>query len=109
MIFLSILILYIYTFLVSFLLIVLMGWMYKLENKNKIVHGLSKIVVWLCFLFSMYAILAIEKYLGSNDDDILALNAVICLIVYMAAWLYAIAKNDKNAHKKVSFRFKRKR
>jgi hypothetical protein len=43
--------------------------------------------------------------MGLNGDEVV--HSIICMIIYMAALLYAVAKNDPNAHKKVELHLKK--
>ena len=99
-------IMYAYTFLVSFLLIRLVAWSYKLKEKNTLIQMAFKIFWGLYVPFSSVVILFIGKKAESQDDG--ALHAIICLIIYMFAFVYALAKYDPRAHEKISFRFKKK-
>jgi hypothetical protein len=82
-------IMYAYTFLVSFLLIRLVAWSYKLKEKNTLIQMAFKIFWGLYVPFSSVVILFIGKKAESQDDG--ALHAVICLIIYMFAFVYALA------------------
>ena len=97
---------YAYTFLVSFLLIRLVAWSYKLKEKNTLIQMAFKIFWGLYVPFSSVVILFIGKKAESQDDG--ALHAIICLIIYMFAFVYALAKYDPRAHEKISFRLKKK-
>lgn len=103
--FLRIFILYAYTFFVSFLLIVLIGLLYKTKTKIAIVRVTSRVLVYFYSLFSLATVAASDRFMGLNGEEVV--HSIACMIIYMVALLYAVAKNDPKAHKKVELRLKK--
>ena len=103
--FLRMLILYAYTLFVSFLLVVLIGLLYKTKTKKAIVRVTSRVLVYLYSIFSLSTVAASDRFMGLNGDEVV--HSIICMIIYMAALLYAVAKNDPKAHNKVEFHLKK--
>lgn len=103
--FLRILILYAYTFFVSFLLIVLIGLLYKTKTKKALIRVSSRVLVYFYSLFSLATVAASDRFMGLNGEEVV--HSIVCMIIYMAALLYAVAKNDPKAHKKVELRLKK--
>lgn len=104
--FLTIFILYAYTVFVCVLLIVLIGLLYKTKTKNALVRVSSRIVVYLYCLFSLVTVVASDRFMGLNGDEVI--HSIVCMIIYMAALLYAVAKNDPHAHDKIELKLKNK-
>ena len=103
--FLTIFILYAYTVFVSFLLIVLIGLLYKTKTKKALVRISSRVLVYCYAMFSLTTVAASDRFMGLNDTEVV--HSIVCMFIYMAAFLYAVAKNDPKAHKKVEFHFKK--
>ena len=103
--FLRIFILYAYTFFVSFLLIVLIGLLYKTKTKKAFIRVSSRVLVYFYSLFSLATVAASDRFMGLNGEEVV--HSIVCMIIYMAALLYAVAKNDPKAHKKVELRLKK--
>ena len=104
---LSIVILYAFALFESFLLIVLIGLLYKIKTKSVLVHFLSRILVYFYCLFSLITVVATDRFMGLSGDEVV--QSIICIFIYMAALLYAIAKNDPHAHDKVEFKLKKRK
>lgn len=103
--FLRIFILYAYTLFVSFLLIVLIGLLYKTKTKKAFIRVSSRVLVYFYSLFSLATVAASDRFMGLNGEEVV--HSIVCMIIYMAALLYAVAKNDPKAHKKVELRLKK--
>jgi hypothetical protein len=103
--FLRIVILYAYTIFVSFLLVVLIGLLYKTKTKKAIVRVSSRVLVYMYCLFSLVTVVASDHFMKLYDAEVV--HSIICMIIYMVALLYAVAKNDPKAHKKVEFHLKK--
>ena len=103
--FLRIVILYAYTVFVSFLLIVLIGLLYKTKARKAFVRISSRVMVYSYSLFSLVTVAASDRFMGLNDTEVV--HSIVCMFIYMAAFLYAVAKNDPKAHKKVEFHLKK--
>ena len=104
---LSIVILYSFTLFESFLLIVLIGLLYKTKTKSTFVQVISRILVYFYCLFSLITVVASDRFMGLDGDEII--HNIICIVIYMSALLYAVAKNDPHAHDKVEFKFKKRK
>lgn len=104
---LSVVAIYVFTLFASFLLIRMIAWGYKLKAKNEIIRYFFRLAVFLCFYISMMLMLLANKFLGLEVDYVL--HSLICMFVYVAALIYAIAKYDPHAHDKVEFKFKKRK
>ncbi len=100
-------VLYLYVFVVSFLLIYLVGWLYKMKGRNTLGKLVSTVLVYFYALFSFFTICLSYRFLGLGEDGML--HSIIGIILCLAAFLFAIAKYGKNAHKRLSLRFKKRK
>ena len=104
---LSIVVLYAVTLFESFLLVVLIGLLYKTKTKSLLVQVSSRILVYFYCLFSLITVVASDRFMGLNGGEVV--HSIICIFIYMAALLYAVAKNDPHAHDKVEFKLKKRK
>ena len=103
--FLRILICIAYILFWSFILVLVIGLLYNTKTKKAIVRVTSRVLVYLYSIFSLSTVAASDRFMGLNGDEVV--HSIICMIIYMAALLYAVAKNDPNAHKKVEMNIKK--
>ena len=55
----------------------------------------------------MITVVASDRFMGLSGGDVV--HSIICIFIYMAALLYAVAKNDPHAHDKVEFKLKKRK
>ena len=102
-----IVVMYAYTLLVSFLLFRLFVFYYKLKGRCHFIIEFLLKISWVLFNpLVLGVIISIGNKAESQDNG--AWHSIICMIIYMFAFVYALAKNDPRAHEKISFRFKKK-
>lgn len=99
--------LYAYVFLVSFLLIYLIGWLYKMKGRNTLGKLVSRVLVYFYSLFTFFSICLSFRFLDLGEENML--HSIIGIIIFLAAFMYAIGKFDKNAQRKLSLRFKKRK
>jgi len=100
-------VLYLYVFVVSFLLIYLVGWLYKMKGRNTLSKLVSTVLVYFYALFSFFTVCLSYRFLGLGEGGML--HSIIGIILCLAAFLYAISKYDKNARKRLYLRFKKRK
>ena len=103
---LSILVLYAFTLFVSFLSILMVGWKYKLNAKSQFIQYAFGVVMYFFFILSLNFMVAGNRILGLEEN--FGYHSVICMVLFMVAIFFAIAKNDPHAHDKVEFKFKKR-
>ena len=102
----SILVLYVLTLFVSFLSFLMVGWKYKLNAKSQFIQYAFGVVMYLFFILSLNFMVAGNRILGLEED--FGYHSLICMVLFMGAIFFAIAKNDPHAHDKVEFKFKKR-
>ena len=102
-----IIVLYVYAFVVSFLLIFLIGWLYKMKGRNTLGKLMSMVLVYFYSLISFFSICLSYRLLDLGEDCML--HSIIGIIVFLAAFLYAIGKYGKNVRRRLYLRFKKRK
>jgi len=84
----------------------MVGWKYKLNAKSQFIQYAFGVVMYLFFILSLNFMVAGNRILGLEED--FGYHSLICMVLFMGAIFFAIAKNDPHAHDKVEFKFKKR-